>query len=369
MKKILGLMIIASVIAVASCSGITITTGDDDTVVTNRPSEPGIYVSQATGVDTANGAEWGSPVQSINKGIELAISNSFSYVYVDVSGVFASNAGLAGSGNGVDVTNFNGLTISGGWLRDFVNQTGGFCVVDATGLDSGLNFEGAKDILLYNFAISGGSATVGGGIKMAFCTNVTISNNYVTNNTATSLGAGIGINTGNSNITVINLTIIGNAATSGAANTGGGGMWIGYDVTLSVKNTIISNNTSASEGGAIFANGPDYLTIDNCSLFGTSTVGNTLSFRSTGAPGDIVSLSLINSTIGGATGGAAIKLSGTVTLTGTVISNNIFETTGVTSLMTDGDIIGDTGEWTFTVAQISNLNATNAGNGGNTTNQ
>jgi parallel beta-helix repeat protein len=125
---------------------------------------------------------------------------------------------------------------------DGVTVTGGNVVGNRTNQSGGgiyINYNGK--LTLMNSAITGNSATNGGGIynyNASSSTFVTITNSTISGNTA-SYGAGISNNYGK--VTIVNSTISGNTAQTNA-----GGIYNGYSSGITLINTTVTNNRSES---------------------------------------------------------------------------------------------------------------------------
>jgi autotransporter-associated beta strand protein len=136
-----------------------------------------------------------------------------------------------------------------------------------TGLVSGartVTLTGGGAIVLGTLApFSGGlnivGAPSGGGVDISSgAGNITINNSTITNNNSASNGAGINVEVGYANIlTLVNDTIDGNGKTTTPLD--GGGLFFGSG-TLTVTNCTIANNQGTIGGGIFFAGGTGTLT-------------------------------------------------------------------------------------------------------------
>ncbi len=207
-------------------------------------------------------------------------------------------------------------------------------VIDATGIAgtviiSGNNhvgvfqLDGGVTATLSGLTISDGSATNGGGI---------LTQDYAT-------------------LTLSNSTLSGNSATYGAA--------LENNYLATVINSVFLNNTAGSQGGAIY-NG-DILSVTGSTVTGNSagSAGGAV-FNNNGAVATLSSDALSNNT---AVLGGGIFNYGTVTLSGSTISDNTANTTNYND---GGGGIYNGGTLTITTSTISGNTAanTNAGGGG-----
>lgn len=147
---------------------------------------------------------------------------------------------------------------------------------------------GGGQITLRNLLIEGNSATTGGGVGgITGGAQLTIENCTIRNNTATG-GAG-GVYGGTAATTITGSTITGNTASSVNA----GGVFLGSFSTNVIKDTIISQNSAHRDGGGLYHRG-SRLTMSNVVLQGntatgtlTSSGGGMYMSSTTGSPGHV----------------------------------------------------------------------------------
>lgn len=117
-----------------------------------------------------------------------------------------------------------------------------------------------SDATIINCMITGNAAARGGGVYRVGMSTITITNCTIAGNSAVYHGGGIcGIM---GRLAVTNCTIRGNSASYD-----GGGVFCYYG-DLSVTNCTITGNAAASDGGGLFYRGEDSATITNCILWG-----------------------------------------------------------------------------------------------------
>ena len=205
--------------------------------------------------------------------------------------------------------------------------TGGVAPTDGGG---GIYNRGGGEMLITGGStISDNSATSGnasgGGV---FSDGIlTVDDAMITGNSANRAGGGIEIADGSGFTTLANVTLDGNDALAGPGN--GGGLHITGAGNSSITGGSVFGNTAAAEGGGLW-NGTGTMTID-----GTNIEGNTASGTSADEGGGGIfnaggTISIDNATIvdniadgtAGSGGGILNDASGSLTITGTLISGN-----------------------------------------------
>lgn len=223
----------------------------------------------------------------------------------------------------------------------------------------------------------------GGGIFAESGTRVTISNSIISNNRATTVGAGTGSGGGifadpGSVVTVLNSTISNNVA-----QISGGGIGtlsnVAAGAEIIISNSIVSNNTSQNGGGGIFISAPSSLTSYNTDFTDNATRSNiggggVANLGNSTIRGGNINLNDIN--VGGNGGG--ISNGGTLNVSGVAVLNNTANVNG------EGGGVFNSGSLTIAMSNISGNQSqlggggiTNAGNltilnttvSGNTTNE
>ncbi|NPV00310.1 MAG: hypothetical protein HPY53_02905 [Brevinematales bacterium] len=220
-----------------------------------------IFVSP-TGNDINNGLSKDNAVLTIQKAINLAVSNGFDTVWVE-QGKYMPGFGLMSTSAfnnyaGINITD-SGLKLIGGWDANFVNRNG-YSLLDGYNIGDNnkhvIFLNNVSNILIDGFIISGGSANIndsinkdGGGIYI-FCstdnifTNCVISNNYAINN-----GGGIILSSSYRNI--IHGSVINNNSDSD-----GGGIYIMASDYNTIYSIVCGNSTTLDgNGGGIFIGG------------------------------------------------------------------------------------------------------------------
>ncbi|QEI11270.1 DUF4347 domain-containing protein [Cellvibrio japonicus] len=175
---------------------------------------------------------------------------------------------------------------------------------------------GLSNIELTGLTLRDGNDVAGAGLAIGFNTSLTLRDSVITNNNEPGIGGG-GIYGSNVMLTIINSTISNN--TSGSF---GGGIRIVGGSTLNLINSTVSGNTSDDNGGGIQYAGPG-LTMVN-----TTVSGNTA--RGTNSDGGGLQVSsgtanVYNSTIAGNAAGHAgggVSANGTEAFINTVVAGN-----------------------------------------------
>jgi len=192
-------------------------------------------------------------------------------------GIFATSASVTNS----SITNNHSTTDQGGGLfliNGASTITGSVVSGNTAGsgedgggiyLNGSINANAPALLTITNSTISGNNAADGGGIFILSFATVAISGSTISGNTSTSAG-GAGIINDGALLTVINSTISGNTISAGSQ--GGGGIFNnGASAVATVTSTTISSNTAPStSGGGILNNG------------GSVTLKNTIVANNTG---------------------------------------------------------------------------------------
>ena len=163
---------------------------------------------------------------------------------------------------GPSISEYDTISLTSGQLLitsdvSIVGPTGGgYLTIEQDGTDRVLTIEprynGPSDIgpppvvSIDRLTIAGGSMeTGGGGIRMSFGAELTLSNSAVTGNQSQSFGGGIAVEY-DSTLTLQNSVVAYNQAGSY-----GGGIDVYYDSTLIARASTISANSAASYGGGV----------------------------------------------------------------------------------------------------------------------
>ncbi len=277
-----------------------------------------------------------------------AETNSLLMVNLDSNSVASS----PGNGGGLHITGDADLTVNGGTVNgNFASAEGGglwngagTMTVTGTSIlgntasgdapDQGgggiFNLRGELFVVegtIIRNNVADGAAGSGGGILNDSAATLTINTATIANNTAVRAGGGIEDVSGDATVVTINNAVLnGNTAASSPGN--GGALHVTGAGDVSINASSIVNNLAAAEGGGLW-NGSGTMTVDGCSI--ENNVAN----------GD-------NADQGG---GGIYNLSGTLVVqNGTVISGN----TALGTAGSGGGILNDVGG-TLTVSS-STLN-------------
>jgi hypothetical protein len=170
------------------------------------------------------------------------------------------------------------------------------------------------DSIISNCIIGGnsvsGGGTGGGGASFGGTGNWTITKSAISENSS-GHGGGLSLNGTQAKLTVSDCTISGNTSRGEGA-----GIWNIFGLLLVVDSTL-SGNSAGSFGGAIWSHSDADLTVRGSTLSGNSARH--------GGGIDVRNATVINSTISGNSavrGGGIYSYHGTLTVTGSAISNN-----------------------------------------------
>ena len=200
--------------------------------------------------------------------------------------VFAS--GLSGT---INVGSTDGSGLYPGTAMNIQGPGNGQITLRGTGVDyvvyTGLDFGGyganpGDPITISGLTITGGDATGknnanyvrGGGIFNEDAT-LTVTNSVITNNYSLEDGGGIYTYSQDGSVTVVNSTISGNRASDGTDDSAYAGAIYSQDSPVTVRNSTLSGNSSGGDGGAVYMSSRDNtdpsLTLEN------STIANNAS--------------------------------------------------------------------------------------------
>jgi Ca2+-binding RTX toxin-like protein len=142
--------------------------------------------------------------------------------------------------------------------------------------------EGA--LTMTNVTVSGNSdPDEGGGLSLfgtVTLTNVTVSGNSTADNAG-------GIFVADGTTTLNNVTVSGNTADSDGTGEDGGGVWVGFGATLTLRNSLIAGNHDGS-GGADHV--PDCFNGATLVSVGSTLIGSTAGCAYTAGSGDVVNV-------------------------------------------------------------------------------
>jgi parallel beta-helix repeat protein len=200
------------------------------------------------------------------------------------------------------------------------NYGGDVTIVDSTLSD---NYRGAignnsAKLTIENSVITRNTDAYGGGGIALYASSLTISDSIVSDNTSEWYG-GIGVVEPDSRATLIRTLVTRNVATV----YGNGGLGAGPGCEATIIDSTISDNRAARNGGGIGGGGID----TKLSVIGSTIVGNVAGDSSGGVGVDTGTLIVTNSTVSGnhaegRAGGIAIGASGTGIVTNTTVTDN-----------------------------------------------
>ena len=210
---------------------------------------------------------------------------------IDYTNTTAITLTIQGNSAATSIINANGATLTDRVLE--LTTTGTFLINDVTLTGGSLPATGGAfrnghtgSTVTFNDCVISNSTTTGshgGGATVSG--TVTFNDCTIKNNTVTTLsgnGGGLYMNGANS-LTINRSTISGNS-TNAAASTDGGGVFVASTATLTVTNSTISgNDTGAGEGGGIYTAGTGDSTITHSTIASnTAANGGGLYHNSTG---------------------------------------------------------------------------------------
>ncbi|MBE0670593.1 MAG: hypothetical protein IH588_08405 [Anaerolineales bacterium] len=242
-----------------------------------------------------------------------AIFNNLNSTATIFDSAFNKNNASGTFGGGGAIANVGSLTVS---RSDFTHNTS---------VDGGGAILAGGDTTIYNTNFSSNTTGLGGGGAILSWINITIENSSFSSNIATGYGASGGAinHPSDGNITISQSTFSNNTANGGGAISLGrqNYPYPATSPTLSISNTVISNNHADFGGGLLI-------------LAGTTTVNNTtISENSSEDVGGIVNsafgnLTIINSTVDNnsvinTNSPAGILTEGPISIINSTIANNL----------------------------------------------
>ena len=157
-------------------------------------------------------------------------------------GIFSGNA-ATGDGGGIETNGIVPFSVLG---TLFLGNTAG-------NLGGAVHTLGDGTILIKGARVLGNHASFGGGMSLATTTNATVLSTLFQHNFSDNDGGGLSINL--SAATAIG-TITGSKFLDNFADVRGGGISIIGIGALTLKNTLVTGNTAASQSGGIYNGGP-----------------------------------------------------------------------------------------------------------------
>jgi len=223
----------------------------------------------------------------------------------------------------------NRNTVTGGTADNMDNTAnGGGGIFNEAGT---VTINGASEII--GNTLSGDVAS-GGGILTNEDTTLTITDGVmITDNSANRAGGGIESRAG-STTTLTDVTLANNVAntTAGGGGGNGGGMHITGNGALTVTTSLITGNTAATEGGGLWNNSGAMIVnsstlLNNAGSGAGAANGGGAIFNNGGGGAGTVAVNnsrLLNNLADGASGsgGAILNLTGTTTVTDSVLAGN-----------------------------------------------
>jgi len=170
----------------------------------------------------------------------------------------ASITGGGGLGGGIYVSLSDGATITSNRIEHNVGQQGCSPFISYGGGVYCYNTIGltlSSNTIRHNTA-SVSSSGNGGGIRIKFCDRVTVAGNTLQDNigcasTTTGSGRGGGLETYRSDVTISANWVTGNTAGLGTSPSYGGGLYLSRDTSFTMTNNIVAANHSNYQGGGM----------------------------------------------------------------------------------------------------------------------
>jgi len=204
------------------------------------------------------------------------------------------------------------------------NPSGSPAELDGTGKGPVITVEGSTILTLTQMTITGGSASVGGGVFLQ-SGDAQFNDSTISGNTATNVGGGIG---GDGFFNLIGSTVSGNTALgSGFVGGAGGGIAIaGSAGADDIVDSTISGNTAGGVGSG--AEGGGIVNIGGSQIITNSTISDNTATGTNGGGGGVSneagSVAIIDSTISGNSAtsyGAAIESVNGVSLAADILAD------------------------------------------------
>ncbi len=240
--------------------------------------------------------------------------------------VIANNGSLTiwGTGN-------NRLTVSGNNASriisisdnavvniDHMRFTGGTGAGAANTGRGGAIYNNGGTTVISNCVFTGNTGMLGGAMNNATAGTLTITDSVLSNNVAATVGGALQ-NFSTSTLHLINTAITGNSC--GTSSTGGGAIQGNGAITMT--NVTMSGNSTLSSGGGIYYNGTG-LTMTNTTIMGNASGSNAGGLHKSTATNNA---NIRNSIIAGNTGGASPDITNVINSLG----NNIIGVVGTST--------------------------------------
>jgi Zn-dependent metalloprotease len=220
-------------------------------------------------------------------------------------------------GSGIEVVNIaKGVTLSGGWNASFTTQSG-YSTIDGQGERRGVLVSGSP-VVIDRFRIQHGFMPVdlGSGAGIHNSGSLTLSNSIVSDNVSETRAGGIYNSEGT---LVINNTVISdNIAGGGACGGGGGGGIENYRGTVTLNHSTVSGNRVVCfQGSGIFNYGIGTITLNSSTVSGN--YGDVAIYDISQSP-----LVLNNSTVSHHILGGINKINGQLQANNSTITGNSY---------------------------------------------
>jgi hypothetical protein len=248
-----------------------------------------------------------------------------------------------------------------------IGNGAGITSIDGSGLNRILTIDNANQVYLSGISFTNGSAADVGGAISIDSTDVTINDCVVKNSTAmgasaTQGGGGIYNNAGMLTITG---SMLDNNDATGTSGSGGAILNSGSGSVM-VMNSTISNNTSQRAGGGIEGTSTGgKIMLTNVSLLDNATgpmPGNGGGLHVTGTDTVVVTGGTVSGNIADSEGGGLWNNGGFMSVTGTLIRNNI--ASGNAADNGGGGIFNNGGDMDITAIITNNMADGTSGSGG-----
>ena len=197
---------------------------------------------------------------------------------------------------------------------------------NAAGMNGGVAYLGSASMTVIDSVIEDNSAVRGGAIRTDYgdlgASNsfLSIQNSVMQRNSATDGGAIYGAR---------RVEVIGSTITDNTASNKGGGLWLGYNFSHSITNSVITGNSAATGGGVVAGGAGWYKSMVTVT---GSTISDNTATAGDGSGGIWIGsaiLKLLNSTLDNGTAGDC-KSIWEVSNTGAIWASNLISTAGST---------------------------------------
>ncbi len=288
-----------------------------------EPAGDNIYVDTLKGDNISGDGSWNKPYKTVQKAVDVA---SYGKTIIVRSGDYDET---------VTFNSDNHLTVRSAKASQPVIKKGVVFNASATlsyitvqnQSGSGISIANAGPVIS-NCKITSSSATNGGGIYM-FNSNPLIENSTVTSCSATSGGA---IYISSASPVIKNCTIGGADTLKNSATGNGGGIFISASSRPVIQNSVIHYN-SAFNGGGIYNNSINVVTLDGTNTIKDNTAVNGggiyCDSNSSGSVNMLISSVIKNNSATSSGGGIyCVNGTGSVTVSGSTVEGNTATSSG-----------------------------------------